>query len=434
MAGQIVNIPDANFKTALLAAADTNNDGEIQVSEAEVVESLSVINGAIGSMEGIQSFINLTYLNCSENDYSELDLSQNVNLVELWCGRNNLTEVDLSQNINLVELHCDSTLITNLDLSHNLELVILYVSSNPFLTSLDVSQNQALERLWSVFGELTSLIIQNPNLKELTALANQLSTIDVSQNPNLEYLNIGNNNLTELDVTQNHNLEALNFRLNSVNTIDISQNPNLIQLSFSHNEISTLDLSLSPNLNWLSCSNNLLTELDFTNNPELYEVRVDGNSITELDFSVNTELYNLDCRDNQLVSLNLKNGNNAALLYCSLNNNPNLNCIQVDDPIAASNNSYWEKDALAVYSLDCALSLEVFETLQAVIYPNPVRDILTIESKENIASIEVYSMLGELIASEMGVSQIDFSSYAKGVYFLRIDTENGSVIQKIMKE
>jgi hypothetical protein len=43
-------------------------------------------------------------------------------------------------------------------------------------------------------------------------------------------------------------------------------------------------------------------------------------------------------------------------------------------------------------------------------------------------------MLGELIASEMGVSQIDFSSYAKGVYFLRIDTENGSVIQKIMKE
>jgi hypothetical protein len=43
-------------------------------------------------------------------------------------------------------------------------------------------------------------------------------------------------------------------------------------------------------------------------------------------------------------------------------------------------------------------------------------------------------MLGELIASEMGVSQIDFSSYAKGVYFLKVDSEYGSVFQKVMKE
>lgn len=42
---QIVSIPDANFKTALLnhtPAIDTNGDGEIQVSEASLVEKLHI--------------------------------------------------------------------------------------------------------------------------------------------------------------------------------------------------------------------------------------------------------------------------------------------------------------------------------------------------------------------------------------------------------
>ena len=64
----------------------------------------------------------------------------------------------------------------------------------------------------------------------------------------------------------------------------------------------------------------------------------------------------------------------------------------------------------------------------------PVQNILTIESKENIESIQVYSMLGELLASEKGKSQIDFSTYTKGIYFLKIDTEKGFVFQKILKE
>ena len=74
------------------------------------------------------------------------------------------------------------------------------------------------------------------------------------------------------------------------------------------------------------------------------------------------------------------------------------------------------------------------EQQQAVIYPNPVRDILTIESKESMESIQVLSLLGELLASEKEVNQIDFSRYAKGVYFLKIDTEKAAVFQKVVKE
>ncbi|MBK8442578.1 MAG: hypothetical protein IPL35_03800 [Sphingobacteriales bacterium] len=56
---QIVNIPDPNFKNALLNHSpiiDTNNDGEIQVAEAEAVDSLYLFNKNITDLTGIKAF------------------------------------------------------------------------------------------------------------------------------------------------------------------------------------------------------------------------------------------------------------------------------------------------------------------------------------------------------------------------------------------
>ncbi len=81
--GQIVNIPDANFKNALLnynPPIDTNGDGEIQVSEAEVVSFLNVQNKNISDMTGIEAFINLISLTCTYNSITSLDVSQSTSL------------------------------------------------------------------------------------------------------------------------------------------------------------------------------------------------------------------------------------------------------------------------------------------------------------------------------------------------------------------
>ncbi len=74
---QMVNIPDSAFKFALVnlpvvdttgnglpdSDVDTNDDGEIQVTEAEATQNLRFSNFGIESLEGIQSFINLYKLN-----------------------------------------------------------------------------------------------------------------------------------------------------------------------------------------------------------------------------------------------------------------------------------------------------------------------------------------------------------------------------------
>jgi Leucine-rich repeat (LRR) protein len=75
----IVDVPDPNFKQSLIeSGVDINGDGEIQVSEAEAKTYLSVGNKNINSIIGINSFVNLTYLSCTNNPIDTLEL------VGLW--------------------------------------------------------------------------------------------------------------------------------------------------------------------------------------------------------------------------------------------------------------------------------------------------------------------------------------------------------------
>ena len=90
---QIVNIPDTNFKAALIAhipVIDTNGDGEIQVSEALATDTIDVQSMNISDLTGIEAFTSVSYLNCSENLLVTLDLSNNVALRFLDCGQNQI--------------------------------------------------------------------------------------------------------------------------------------------------------------------------------------------------------------------------------------------------------------------------------------------------------------------------------------------------------
>src|SRR5687767_13996548 len=80
---QTVNIPDANFKAALVAngAINTNGDSEIQVSEASAFTgTMRVSNKNINDLTGIEAFTNLTALWCDNNNLTSLDISANTAL------------------------------------------------------------------------------------------------------------------------------------------------------------------------------------------------------------------------------------------------------------------------------------------------------------------------------------------------------------------
>lgn len=70
---------------------------------------------------------------------------------------------------------------------------------------------------------------------------------------------------------------------------------------------------------------------------------------------------------------------------------------------------------------------------QIKVYPNPVRDILQLESAEKILKAEVYSIDGQLLKTTVESNKIDFSPYSKGLYLIKIFTKAGVQTQKIIK-
>ena len=71
------------------------------------------------------------------------------------------------------------------------------------------------------------------------------------------------------------------------------------------------------------------------------------------------------------------------------------------------------------------------------IYPNPVKNYLNIIPyiNQTISSIKIYDVQGKMVLNENGnVNQLDVSSLASGLFFVKVKTSKGIFTQKIIKE
>ena len=248
-------------------------------------------------------------------------------------------------------------------------------------------------------------------LKVLNCYDNQITTLDLSQNIYLDYLDCEENNITNLNVNQNTDLDFLNCNLNDLIDLDISDNMILTELRCAQNNLTSVDLSNNPNLTWLDLGHNDIAIVDLSNNTALTVIGCSQNNLTSLDLSSNTALtflscgYNqlsvldlssnylletLQCQNNQLANLDVRNGNNMSMtswINFIVINNPNLNCINVDDSIWSADN--WsgtitlpdgtitnQIDPQHYFSANCSGATSVFETtLFNVRYLNKVVDL-----------------------------------------------------------
>ena len=71
------------------------------------------------------------------------------------------------------------------------------------------------------------------------------------------------------------------------------------------------------------------------------------------------------------------------------------------------------------------------------IYPNPVVETLVIETESTIEQVVVYTLTGVMVYSEqcaMNNVQVDVTSLNSGVYFVKVVTDNGEVVKRIVKK
>jgi len=316
--GQYTSIPDPNFEQALIDLGhDDVIDGQVLTSNVSGVTYLNVSNKNISDLSGIDDFVGLTSFFCDNNQLTYLNVSPLLNMQYLTCNNNAIDSLILTNGLLvpiLYELQCKNNNLTTLNLNNLSSLNDLECDNN-MITSLDLSTNTNINDVSATYNNLINIDLSNcSNLEILRLDFNDFSNIDVSNCTNLLWLIMNDNiNLINLDVSFNFQLSRLEIPYTSINYISLSNNINLENLDFSGCPIYDLNLSENINLQALDVGGMLL----------------------------------LEC-------LNLKNGNNINNnLDLSGGNNPNLNCITVDNiSYAQTNWANWMDNGVS-FSENC---------------------------------------------------------------------------------
>jgi len=300
---QIVNIPDANFKAALIAyGVDTNNDGQIQVSEAQAMNVLQFTNPIFTDTNGLESFINVINFYIQGSLVTSLNLSPLTQLESVICNNNSqLTTINFNGLTNLTGIE---------------------INGNSAITSLDVSG-------------LTNLNNLNCNNNS------QLTTLNLSGTNNIQTLDCSYNQLISLDVSNSTNLISLDCRFNQLTNLNITNCPVLDNINIDFNSLTTLDLTGLNSITFLYCAHNQISQVIFPENIIIDEFMCSYNQLVELDCSSVKFLSTLDLRYNPLQSLNIKNGynENVNMFYPPDTSNTIFIC-QDENQIVSFNNTF----------------------------------------------------------------------------------------------
>lgn len=410
-----IDSPEVGYSTSfkdlngnVITNVDTNNDGEISISEAQNIEHIDFYYLPFTDLDGLQFFTNVKTINSLNSYASTFNFPQLINLEELilsgYSGQQVLANVDVSNNSNLKVLELNTGIATSLDLSNNINLRELRLTDTSTNLNLNLNNLANLRRI-SYYGSLPTLDLSDCiklieiSIGYVTAPEIGLSSIDLSNQPLLINLYISNTNITTLDLSANLNLENVYVPGNQLQSINFENLYYIRNLYCEDNQITSLDLNNFQNLDVLSCTNNNLTELKLKNFRIEQYINFDGNP----------NLAYVCCDAEQEVYIQ-----NQALLYGNYDTIVNDEC--------SSN---------AVFGTATVENMKN----KIALFPNPTSDYLTIDTAEIIENITLLDVNGRIINSiYLESKKIDVSNLQSGIYFMKVKTNSAIETMKFIKE
>ncbi|QOD59949.1 T9SS type A sorting domain-containing protein [Polaribacter haliotis] len=462
---------------------DISDENIADLTGIEAFVSLTTLNASSNSITNIDvsKNVNLESLNIAQNPTTAIDVSKNTNLTNLNVSGNQLTSLNLTQNTALTVLDAKINKLTNVDLSKNTKLTELNIGSNK-LTSLDLSKLVNLERLDCFSSELPAIdISKNKKLYYADLSGNELENLDTYGNIALGRLKVDYNKLKYLDFQNNINLVELNASFNELIglnlksgknnilfNIDLKNNANLTcvevdNVSFSTNNWPKRDAQTTFSTDCAPVNDNCSNAIPLTfgqptpgdinsgnaaNNatcvtgtviadvwfsiivPQTKEFSIQGSAFGgQLKFAVYddcTATNTLACGEN----ISLTNLTAGAKLYLKVwlettGSNKSTNTENGTFTITAQDTSVLSVDNFAEFNN------------QFLVYPNPASSNFTISSENlKLENIEIYNLLGKKVFHEKVKNEskieINTSNFSKGIYLIKIKSENKIISKKLI--
>ena len=282
-----------------LVVVNLANNNIVDVSVLKNNEKLGFLNLANNmNVQGYEELTNLRELNLSNCNVTDISFIENFDVIEILnlSGNKINLENDYLNNKKLYELYLDNcglTKVPNLEKSTN--LIVLDLSNNKNLVDYSALKN---------IEKIEKLILKNNNIKDITMLNNNVTTVDLSGNKEIfnineltkiSYLIMKNCDITDVSIFDGLKLEELdlseNIGLTGILTTEIKslkiENCNLDdefdffgresfdELSIYGNNISLDNLFNTISCNRIKCNNIKYTELDkVPKNVILYETNI----------------------------------------------------------------------------------------------------------------------------------------------------------------
>ena len=233
-------IPDPVFATALNTMGYAVVNGKMQTSVALTITKFIIShvkynvdlasnplfykypfyqtpdNVYIKDAAGLENFVNLTDFRFEGQQVKSFNLNAMTQLTNVSLWKNPISSIDLSKNTLLTSMGLSENQLKTVDISMLPELVEIafqnddrarpYTTNNGVVvtgfTSIDVSKNVKLQRIYLMGNELTTLdVSKNSALQELYVRDNKLTSMNLTANKTLNSLTIDKNDLSYLNIT-----------------------------------------------------------------------------------------------------------------------------------------------------------------------------------------------------------------------------------------
>jgi len=178
--------------------------------------------------------------------------------------------------------------------------------------------------------------------------------------------------------------------------------------------------------NTIDATSNKFVRVVFQNNSNANNLRLRHDSGTPWEGSVGNIIAN--STDWQTIVIELSNlnagytGNVAHTMYYQFR----------DGSTALSGNIYIDE---ITFQSSATLSNDDKNAFKFKTYPNPVRDVLNINTLEPIQKVEVFDLLGKSVLTKYNVMErLDVSNLKSALYLVRLTSENGISTKKFIKK
>jgi hypothetical protein len=350
-----INIPDANFKAALISlGVDTSGNGQIEPSEAASVAELNLDNKNISSLEGLQYFTNLDKLLCSNNpNLRTIDTSGLTKLRILIAEYSGVKTVDVrSSKLWILRLRGCPLVYAYLTGPSTFQIESVYgvyfEKTHLKYACISLAQynkqwnNVDHKGFWDGLGDklhIGTCTIQPPvGCPALTFPDSAFKTALLSYSPAIDTDGDGEicidealavkqldlntvpsgirSSITDLTgIEYFTNLERLIITGTKAKTITVNPLTKLTYLNLYYNRLESIRIDHLDNLEYFAAVQNSISSINITFNRKLTTCHVWGNPLSSLNTSFNTELRNLSFGGN--------------ILNVNLNNNTKLDWLQV---------------------------------------------------------------------------------------------------------